>query len=226
MSAATKSKKPQAQTSRTVGRPPKRTDQKQRILHSAAKSIASLGFEQCSLADIATDLDLTRPALYHYFSTKQQIFTEIALTAVQGNYDFVSAAVASSRKEGSTSCAQLRTLMKSHAEYFDDNYWIVNATIAGYGGIARRELERIEEIDHYRDEYRELLHQILIDGIASGELRQTDVKISARAIFQLLNITRWYRPGGEKSAVDIALNNFNLVIGGLAVANSLSRNEQ
>lgn len=226
MSGATKNKNPQAQNLRPLGRPPKRTDQKQRILNSAAKSIATLGFEQCSLADIATDLDLTRPALYHYFSTKQQIFTEIALTAVQGNFDFVFAAVAASRKQKASSRDQLYTMMKSHAEYFESNYWIVNATIAGYGGIARRELERIEEIDHYRDKYRDLVHQILSDGIAQGELRKTDVKVCARAIFQLLNITRWYRPGGEKNAVDIALENFNLVIGGLAVADSSSRSQQ
>lgn len=215
MGAVAKSDKTAAQSLRPLGRPPKRTDQKQRILQTAAKSIATLGFEQCSLADIAADLDLTRPALYHYFSTKQQIFTEIALTAVLGIYEFVSAAVHSAKSQQCSSTELLKTLMTSHAAYFEEHYWMINATISGYGGIARRELERIEEIDEGRDKYQALLQQILTEGIKNGEFNDVDVDLMGRSIFQLLNITRWYRPGGKKNAVDIALDNFELVIGGL-----------
>jgi len=216
MSVVAKSTKSDTTKLRPLGRPPKRTDQKQRILQTAAKSIATIGFEQCSLADIAADLDLTRPALYHYFSTKQQIFTEIALTAIIGMHEYVTSGVTASQTIEASSAEQLRALMQSHAEYFENNYWIVNATIAGYGGIARRELERIEEIDRCRDNYRDLLHQILSEGRDNGELRQLDIEAVGRSVFQLLNITRWYRPGGEKNAVDIASENFELIIGGLA----------
>lgn len=184
---------------------------------SAAERIATIGYEQTSLGDIAAELDLTRPALYHYFATKQEIFTEIALTAIQGIYVYVSAAVEASRAQGDSSGEQLRVFMIGHAEYFESNYWMINATIAGYGGISRQELGHIEEIEKGRDDYRDLLHEILRNGFDNGEFQTGDTDAVGRSIFQLLNITRWYRPGGEKNALDIALENFELVMGGLAL---------
>ena len=68
---------------RLLGRPPKRPDQRGRILEAAAHAIATEGYEQCSLARVARALGLTRPALYHYFPTKQRIFTEIALSTAR-----------------------------------------------------------------------------------------------------------------------------------------------
>ena len=197
---------------RPLGRPPKQQDQRERILRAAAKAIATVGYEQCSLGDIAEELDLTRPALYHYFRTKQQIFTEIALTAVQGMYEHVHAAI----DENASAPSQLRALMLAHAAYFEQNYWLVNATIAGYGGITRRELERIEDIDAFRMNYEKLLHRILRAGVTSGEFHDIDIPATGRSVYQLLNITRWYRPGGEKSATDIAGENYVLLCRGLS----------
>lgn len=197
---------------RPLGRPPKQQDQRERILRAAAEAIATVGYEQCSLGDIAEALDLTRPALYHYFRTKQQIFTEIAFTAVQGMYEHVHAAI----DEAASAATQLRALMIAHAAYFEQNYWLVNATIAGYGGITRRELERIEEIDAFRTKYEQLLHRILHAGVASGEFHAVDIPATGRSVYQLLNITRWYRPGGAKSATDIAGENYALLFRGLS----------
>lgn len=212
MSSIANERSESAADARPLGRPPKQHDQHDRILHAAAKAIATVGYEQCSLGDIAEELDLTRPALYHYFRTKQQIFTEIALTAVQGMYEYVNAAV----DNNATAATRLRALMIAHATYFEQNYWLVNATIAGYGGITRRELERIEEIDAFRTKYEKLLHRVLRAGVASGEFHQLDVRATGRSVFQLLNITRWYRPGGSKSATDIAAENYELLFRGLS----------
>lgn len=194
-----------------LGRPPKQRDQRLRILQTAARKIATVGYEQCSLAEIATDLELTTPALYHYFPTKQSIFTEIAMTAMKGTYDAVRNAI-----DSNASCAkQLESLMVAHAEHFDRNYWLVNATITGYAGIARREIERLEEFERFRNRNESVLLSLLRRGIRAGEFRKVDVKATARSIYQLLNITRWYRPGGRRTAADIARGNCELVIGGL-----------
>ena len=197
---------------RPLGRPPKRRDQRQRILQSAARAIATVGYEQCSLGDIAEELDLTRQALYHYFPTKQRIFSEIAMTTVLGMYEHTKAAAASQ-----ISCLdQLQALMLAHAEYFDQNYWMVSATIAGYGGITRREIEHIDEFELCRRNYEKLLISILRKGVKQGEFRPIDAKSVTRAIFQMLNITRWYRPDGKKCARDFALESYELIAAAIA----------
>lgn len=196
-----------AETRRQPGRPPKRRDQRERILREAARIIASVGYEECSLSRIAQALDLSAPALYHYFPTKQAIFTEIAMTAVSGIDAYVRDAIDVDADYGE----QLRVMMHAHAEYFDQHYWMMNATIAGYGGIARRDIEQLDEFEAHRVRYEKLLLGILRGGMRSGEFRELNPKAVARSIFQLLNITRWYRPDGSRRAVDFAAENYELI---------------
>lgn len=198
---------------RPLGRPPKSQDQRQRILREAAKAMATVGYEQCSLASIAKQLDLTPPALYHYFPTKQSIFSEIAMVTVKGIYEFVSEKINPELSYGE----QLRQMMLAHAKYFDDNYWMMIATIAGYGGITRREIEHLDEFEAYRSRYEKMLLALLRGGVRTKEFRDIDVASLARSILQLLNITRWYRPDGTKSAVDFANESFDLVYRSLVV---------
>ena len=192
---------------RRLGRPPKSQDQRQRILREAAQAMATVGYEQCSLASIAKALDLTPPALYHYFPTKQSIFSEIAMTTVKGIFEYVSGEIDTTRRYAE----QLQQMMLAHARYFDTNYWMMIATIAGYGGITRREIEHLDEFEAYRSRYEKLLLAILRGGTKSGEFRDIDAHSIARSILQLLNITRWYRPDGQKTAADFAAESFDLV---------------
>ena len=198
---------------RPLGRPPKSQDQRQRILREAAKAMATVGYEQCSLASIAKQLDLTPPALYHYFPTKQSIFSEIAMVTVKGIYEFVSEKINPQLSYGE----QLRQMMLAHAKYFDDNYWMMIATIAGYGGITRREIEHLDEFEAYRSRYEKMLLALLRGGVRTKEFRDIDVASLARSILQLLNITRWFRHDGSKSAVDFANESFDLVYRSLVV---------
>lgn len=204
---------------RPLGRPPKSHGQRDRILREAAKVIARVGYQECSLASIARGLDLSPPALYHYFPTKQSIFTEIAMTTVRGIYDYVSGTV--DREQ--PFAVQLHAMMLAHAGYFDDHYWMMNATIAGYGGIARREIEHLTEFEGYRQRYEKLLQDILRGGTRSGEFRPMDVRAVSRSIFQLLNITRWYRPDGTKRAADFAAESYDLIYRSLAASADAKR---
>lgn len=203
---------------RTSGRPPKRHDQRRHILRASAKLIATIGYEECTLNRIANELDLTPPAIYHYFPTKQSIFTEVAITAMRGTYEAVKHAVNAAIDEGKNHTEQLHALMLAHADYFEQNYWLVNATIFGYAGTSRRDIERLEELESYRNSNTELLINILAGGVSAGEFRDIDPRSTARSIYQLLNITRWYRPGGKKTAADFAEANYQILMRGLGAA--------
>ena len=65
----------------TLRKASQRSRAKNCILLEAAKAITSTGYEQCTLQGIASKVGLSRPALYYYFSTKQEIFSAIALTS-------------------------------------------------------------------------------------------------------------------------------------------------
>jgi AcrR family transcriptional regulator len=61
------------------GAPPKRTEQKraariERIERAAARMFAERGYDGANLTDIAAELDLRGPSLYHYFPSKDDLF--------------------------------------------------------------------------------------------------------------------------------------------------------
>ena len=196
---------------RALGRPPKEADQKNRILLEAAKVITSVGYEQCNLQDIASAINLSRPALYHYFSTKQEIFTAIALRSMRGIFQFVSTEI----EEEKSASGKLERFFRSHAEYFEKNFWMVSATIVGYGGVARRDISELESFEMFRRKYLDLLVRILEEGVDEGFLEAKNMALVSRSIFQLLNISHWYKPGGKVSAVAVAEENFELLIKGI-----------
>ena len=196
---------------RALGRPPKEADQKNRILQEVAKAITSVGYEQCNLQDIANAINLSRPALYYYFSTKQEIFTAIALRSIKGIYQFVSSEV----EQEKSALMKLERFFLAHAEYFERNFWMVSATIVGYGGVARRDMSERESFEIFRMKYIDMLKKILEDGVSEGCFEIEDIALVSRSVFQLLNISYWYKPDGKKGAVTIAKENFELFMRGI-----------
>ena len=196
---------------RPLGRPPKEADQKNRILLEAAKAITSVGYEQCNLQDIASAINLSRPALYYYFSTKQEIFTAIALRSIKGIYQFVSSEV----EQEKSPLKRLERFFLAHAQYFEANFWMVSATIVGYGGVARRDISERESFEMFRMKYLGMLKKILEDGVDQGCFKVKDIALVSRSVFQLLNISYWYKPDGDKGAVAIAKENYELLVNGI-----------
>lgn len=52
----------------------KRAERIERIERAAARVFAAKGYEGANFADIAAELDLRGPSLYHYFSSKDELF--------------------------------------------------------------------------------------------------------------------------------------------------------
>ncbi|MEX2481051.1 MAG: TetR/AcrR family transcriptional regulator [Gammaproteobacteria bacterium] len=198
-------------TERALGRPPKQPDQRGRILEAAARAIATDGYEQCSLARVARELGLTRPALYHYFPTKQRIFAEIAMSTARGMTAHVHAAV----DDTLSTAGQLRALMIAYAEYLETHYWMVSAALTGARCSERLERGDREAFETLRRACMAPFEQTLRHGMAKGELRSRDVDDTLRFIFQLLDVTRWFRPDGTKRAADFARDACALLLDGL-----------
>ena len=171
----------------------------------------SVGYEQCNLQDIANLVNLNRPARYHYFSTKQEIFTAIAFQSMRGMYLFVSKEI---EKENHP-VAKLRSFFASHARYFENNFWMVSATIVGYGGVARRDIGELESFEMYRKKYKKIVEDILRKGVEEGFFKRKDIALVSRSIFQLLNVSYWFRPGRDINAVEVAERNFDLLFSGI-----------
>lgn len=84
---------------RRPGRPPAaRADQtRRRIVRAARQVFSERGFDGATFQEIAVRADLTRPAINHYFSSKQDLYREVVR---QANHDVVGAGIERARREG------------------------------------------------------------------------------------------------------------------------------
>lgn len=103
--------------------------------------------------------------------------------------------------------------MSAHGQYFDQHYWEFVTMLMGFGGMVN--IDRRQDALRLRDQYESYLRSIIAEGIKSGLFAKQDVRVVARAIISMLGwMARWYRPGGKKSAAELALEYCELVMYG------------
>ena len=52
-------------------------DRRKQIIEKATKSFSNLGYEKTTIASLAKSCNITQPALYRYFSSKEELFAEV-----------------------------------------------------------------------------------------------------------------------------------------------------
>ncbi|GAA0532077.1 TetR/AcrR family transcriptional regulator [Pigmentiphaga sp. GD03639] len=196
---------------RRQGRPPVVADARERILLEAAKLFAQSGYESSSIGELAAAIGVSKPAIYHYFATKQDIYDAIILQALQGLTEAVVPAV----NEQPAPLDKLRVFMTAHAAYLERNYWSFVAMLVGFSGMSP---SYRDDASRLRDAYERLLRQILEQGAREGVFRPGQIVTSGRAVLSLLNwMARWFKPGHGSTAEQIALDYFELLSAGLCV---------
>ena len=62
---------------------------KQMIIDTAVKIFHRKGYRAATLDDVAHELGLTRPAIYHYVSSKEDLLSQIYLQALASFFDTI-----------------------------------------------------------------------------------------------------------------------------------------
>lgn len=176
-----------------------KTATRDRIVTRAATLFAEWGFEGASVSAIAAAVGVSKPALYHHFADKDEIYAEIVATVLSGMVQNANAALA----EIEDPIEKLRAFMRAHANYFEKNRDAYIAAQLGFRGL--RSPDKTTRATEYRDSYERLLRSILEEGRRSSALSIADVPTAGRLVLSALNWTaRWYRPNGSQSAAEIA----------------------
>jgi len=193
-----------------MGRPPLTKNPRHRILVTAAEMFARKGYEASSLGDLASAMGTSKAAIYHYFSTKQDIYDAIILEVLDGLLEAVTNEV--SREE--TSAGKLRSFMVAHARFFETHHHKFVAMLIGFSGMTTVEYK--QEAVRLRDKYEHMLRNIIDQGMHSGSFSQADTATTTRCVLSILNwMARWFKPGAGASAEDVALEYFSLLMHGL-----------
>lgn len=180
------------------------------VLRTAAQLFNEKGFHAVSLDEVAERLNVTKPTLYYYVKSKDEILAE----CVRSGLELMQEAIARSDKAGGTAIDKLVAAMRKYAEIvtMDFGKCLIRVGEDPLPPESRREVRRLKaEIDR---EFRHLIEQ----GIAEGSLRDVDPKLAAFTLAGALSwIGRWYRADGPLTPDQIADQCIGVLMGGLAV---------
>jgi AcrR family transcriptional regulator len=193
-----------------VGRPPTIDSARTTILTHATRLFAEHGFEQTTLQEVGSSVGLSKAAVYHYFESKQDMYDEIVVGLLDGLLSHVKKALRGASRDDDP----IAVFMKAHAAYFEDNLEGFVTLFHGVGGLQAQ--QRSARQIKIRDRYEKLLRELLAQAAASGRLKIDDVALTAKGILSMLNwMSRWYKPGGARSAVQIAEQYYKILYNGL-----------
>jgi AcrR family transcriptional regulator len=179
------------------------------ILATAAQLFLEKSYGRTSLNDVAQRLSITKPALYHYFRSKEQILVEC--------YRLGTAMIAEALDQIAAHCGtgieKVAAFISSYANVMTVNFGrcVMRLDEGDLSGDARAEIRASKrQIDRR-------LRSFVQEGIDDGSIAPCDAKLAAFSIAGALNwICMWYEPGGPLSPEEIATQFARTLTQGLA----------
>lgn len=180
------------------------------VLRTAAQLFNEKGYHAVSLDEVAERLNVTKPTLYYYVKSKDDILAE----CVRSGLELMQAAIARSDEAGGTAIDKLVAAMRKYTEIvtMDFGKCLIRVGEDPLPPDSRREVRRLKAAIDL--EFRHLIEQ----GIAEGSLRDVDPKLAAFTLAGALSwIGRWYRADGPLTPDQIAEQCIGVLMGGLAL---------
>jgi AcrR family transcriptional regulator len=186
-----------------------RVMKREAVLRMAVKSFNEKGFHATSLDDVAAQLNVTKPTIYHYFASKDDILFECVRRGLEG----IREAAEAVERNGGSGLERLKALMRDYALIMTRDFGMCVTRTADH------ELS-VESRALFRQLKRQIdmtVRTVIEDGIRDGSIRAGDVRLMSFTIAGALNwIARWYNADGEMSPETIADGCIDMIVGGIA----------
>ena len=169
------------------------------ILEHATRLFAERGYDGTTLQDIADAIGITRPGLYNYISSKEQLLAELVRDVSENTVHTVRA-------------ARLRTDLSS----VDKLRTVVRALVLQRAGaperfrvLDRTEAALPEEVAALhlkaRREVLAEMRTVIEEGVSRGEFRPRDERLAALSVIGMCNwVAWWFHPGSSHPAEPVA----------------------
>jgi AcrR family transcriptional regulator len=179
------------------------------VLATAAQLFLEKSYSRTSLNDVAERLNITKPALYHYFRNKEEILLEC--------YRLGTGLIAEILNDIETHCG---TGLEKVEAFI---YAYANVMTVNFGRCVMRldegdlSSEALTEVRAHKKKIDRRLRSFIQGGIDDGSITPCDAKIAAFSIAGAVNwICMWYEPEGPLSPYEIATQFVRTLTQGLA----------
>jgi AcrR family transcriptional regulator len=167
------------------------------VLQTAAQLFLEKSYGRTSLNDVAERLNITKPALYHYFRNKE----EILLACYRLGTGLIEDILNDIAAHCGTGFEKVEAFIYSYANVMTVNFGRCVMRL-DEGDLSP---DAVAEVRTYKRKIDRRLRSFLQEGIADGSVAPCDPKLAAFAIAGALNwICMWYEPDGALSPEEIA----------------------
>lgn len=178
-------------------RPGDRERKREAVIVTAARAFRQRGYHNTSLDDIASELNVTKPTVYHYVENKEQLLFECfraGLNQVMEGFNEIRDSQAPARD-------RLEFVIGRYAEAITSDFgWCM--VQAENQDLSPAMSEKVKAL---KSEIDQGMRRLIREGQLDGSIRKCDAKMTAFALAGALNwIAYWYRTGEALTAAEIA----------------------
>ena len=165
---------------------------KQLMVDAAVKIFHEKGYHAATLDDVARELGVTKAALYHYVSSKQNLLSVVYIQALESFF-------AEAYKIAASDLAppeKMRVLIRHHLKHVViDNLSLFAVFFSEENQLPEPDFQTIRK---EKQKYTRVFEEIIEAGIKENYFRAADAKLHASAIIGMCNwLYRWYKPGSD-----------------------------
>lgn len=183
---------------------------RQQIMRVAAELFDTRGYQETSMEALAQQVGVRKATLYYYFQGKDALLVEmhremidLILDAQRRRLDRAAHRPRELLLAIMTDLVSLMETHPGHLRIFFEHYRELPGPVR-------------EEIAAKRDRYRNMLIDVLDQGVAQGEFRIADTRLTALAVLGMSNWAyQWFRPGGGRTAAEVARYFYDTLLGGI-----------
>jgi AcrR family transcriptional regulator len=185
------------------GRQRERQLKRAAVIRAAARAFSERGYHNTSLDHIAALLEVTKPTVYYYVESKEQLLFECFAAGVEP----IRAACREARALPLPGRERLTVVLRRYGEAV--------ASELGWCMVRAEDLDlppaMSGHIRRMKSQIDQDIRRLIRDGIADGSIGPCDPKMTAFALAGALNwIAHWYRDtqamtGGEIAAAFVAI---------------------
>ena len=168
---------------------------REELTRIAARLFAERGYQGTSLADLAGELGVQKPSLYHHIASKEDLLWEVANDGAEAFHAALDAVpVAAPAAE------RIRLALRAHLGVVAAQLDVATVFVREWRYL---EGDRRERFLAERRRYEERVRDLFRDGVDGSELR-TDLDVSTAALLFLSAANwayTWLRPGVDTDAL-------------------------
>ncbi|WP_199433079.1 TetR/AcrR family transcriptional regulator [Qaidamihabitans albus] len=157
-----------------------------RLMLAGVESFARRGYHATTTRDIAGSAGMSPAALYVHFPSKAALLFAIS----RSGHEQALALVENAAADADTPSAALRAIVERFVAWHARRHTVARVVQYELGALPEKEYEVVAGL---RRRIEDIVRELVVAGVESGDFRTADAKTAARAVLSLgIDVARWY----------------------------------